>query len=552
MAFAVLLDQVGSLGRFQILQLAFLCIANILLFPHILLENFTAAVPGHRCWVHILDNDTVSHNDTGTLGQDALLRISIPLDSNLKPEKCRRFVHPQWQLLHLNRTFSNTSEPDTEPCVDGWVYEQSSFFSTVVTEWDLVCEWESQKSVVQSLFMAGSLLGSVIFGYLSDRFGRKMICSWCLLQLAISDTCAAFAPTFSVYCSLRFLAGSCVMTIMGHSFLLVIEWTNPQSRSMVTTLLLCASSVGQMLLGGLAFVIQDWRTLQLTVSIPIFVIFLSSRWLVESARWLITYNQLDKGLKELRRAARINGKKNAGEILTIEFLRSAMQEELDAARSQASIFCLFHAPRLRMIVLYLGFVRLAVTLPLYGLIFNLQYLGRNIYLFQVLFGAITATARFVALLVMNYMGRRISQVLFLLPVGLFILVNTFLDQEMQTLRTILATLGAGVLCIATTSGSVHFSELIPTVLRGTGGGINILFSRIGAALAPLLMIFVGFSPYLPWITYGVFPILAGLVVLLLPETKNLPLPNTIQDVENDRKETRKVKQEDNCMKVTQF
>ena len=52
------------------------------------------------------------------------------------------------------------------------------------------------------------------------RFGRKLILRCCLLQLAISGTCAAFAPTFLIYCSLRFWSGCSAVVIVANNIML--------------------------------------------------------------------------------------------------------------------------------------------------------------------------------------------------------------------------------------------------------------------------------------------------------------------------------------------
>uniref|UniRef100_A0A287AXB5 Major facilitator superfamily (MFS) profile domain-containing protein n=1 Tax=Sus scrofa TaxID=9823 RepID=A0A287AXB5_PIG len=533
MAFEELLNEVGGLGKFQILQMVLALPCLMLTICQILLENFTAAIPAHRCWVHILDNDTVSDNDTGTLSPDVLLRISIPLDSNLKPEKCHRFLHPQWQLLHLSGTFPNVTDLDTEPCVDGWVYDRSSFSSTIVTEWDLVCDYQSQKPLVQFAFMAGMLLGGFIYGCLSDRFGRKVILRWCLLQLAISGTCAAFAPNFLLYCSLRFWSGCSTVVAMSNNWMLVIEWIRSQSKAWVITLMNCAFSMGQIMLGALALVFRDWRTLQLVVSLPFFVFLFLSRWLVESARWLIITNKPEEGLKELQKVARRNGLKNIEATLNMEGLRATMQEELEAARTKTTLLDLFRTPNLRKRICLLFFVRFANAIPFYGIFINLQYFGSNIFLFQVIFGILTASVRFAALLFLSHMDRRPTVMLFMCLLGLSILANMFVPQGERR-----QTLGERKRPFPILQGSqwshfVHYTELIPTLVRATASGLENLAARGGATLAPLLMTVAVYLPTLPWIIYAVSPILGGLVIFFLPETRNLPLPDTIQDVENE-------------------
>lgn len=56
-------------------------------------------------------------------------------------------------------------------------------------------------------------------------------------------------------------------------------------------------------------------------------------------------------------------------------------------------------------------------------------------------------------------------------------------------------------------------------------------SRIGSMAAPAVLILDEIMPALPSIIYGGSAVIAGLIAFLLPETLNIPLPETIEDVE---------------------
>ena len=52
------------------------------------------------------------------------------------------------------------------------LYDHSLVTSSVVQEFDLVCQRSYLKSVVNCLYMLGALVGSYLFGWISDKSGR--------------------------------------------------------------------------------------------------------------------------------------------------------------------------------------------------------------------------------------------------------------------------------------------------------------------------------------------------------------------------------------------
>ncbi|XP_049745882.1 solute carrier family 22 member 12-like isoform X3 [Elephas maximus indicus] len=423
MAFAELLDQVGSQGRFQVLQTVALVAPIMWVTMHNMLDNFSGAVPSHRCWVPLLDNSTAQASVPGTLSPEALLTISIPPGPNQEPHRCRRFRHPQWQLLDPNAMSTNWSKAATEPCMDGWVYDRSTFTSTIVTQWDLVCDSQGLKPMAQSIYMAGILVGAAMCGYTSDR------------------------------------------------------------------------------------------------------------WLAESARWLLITGRLARGLRELQRVADINRKRAAGEALTTEVLLSAMQEELGVGQAPASVGDLLRTPRLRHRTYPSVLCWFAIGFTFYGLALDLQALGSNIFLLQVLIGVVDIPAKTGTLLLLDRLGRRPTQSASLVLAGLCILANTVVPREMEALRSALAVLGLGGVGAAFTCVTIYSGELFPTVLRMTAVGLGQMAARGGAILGPLTRMLAVYSPLIPLLVYGAVPVLTGLASLLLPETRSLPLPDTIQDLQ---------------------
>ncbi|KAM7074615.1 LOW QUALITY PROTEIN: solute carrier family 22 member 6-like [Ciconia maguari] len=586
MTFVELLARLGGMGRFQVTYVTALAIPLLMLASHNLLQNFTAGVPEHHCRPRPTANDSAG---------DVPLLVSIPSDGHHRPQSCRRYVEPQWHLLEVNGTVNGTANgAATEPCRDGWIYHDGVFAHTIVTEWDLVCESKKLRQVAQSIYMAGILLGSGLFGVLSDKFGRRALLTWCYLQLGVTGAGTAAAPTFVVYCLCRFLAGLAMAGVSLNSVSLCMEWIPTEARAVVGTINGYCYTLGQFVLAAVAFGLPHWRWLQLVVSLPFFLFFLYSWLFVESARWQVISGRPDLALKGLRKVARINGRKEEGDKLSEEVLRALVHRE--PPPPGGTLATLVRTPGMRMVSCGVSFVwqvglfwgqtppfgakpsywgqtptfwgpnptfwgkntfwgtnptfgphlvmpgefcvetlgfggRFSTAFAYYGLAMDLQGFGVDIYLSQLVFGAVDIPAKLASVLVISCVGRRVAQGGSLALAGICILANIVVPMDLQMLRMAFAVIGKGSLAASFNCAYIFSGELFPTVIRQTGMGLGGTMARVGSMVAPLVRMAADVTPVLPLIIYGAAPIISAIATCFLPETRNMPLPETVKDVE---------------------
>ncbi|XP_030638310.1 solute carrier family 22 member 6 [Chanos chanos] len=529
MAFADLLEQVGSMGRFQVLHVSLLCIPILMMASHNLLQNFVAAVPPHHC-------NSPTNLSLPTLDERDRLLVTVPLDGQGRPNKCQRYAQPQWYLLNSNVTDEEEDETmldiELQGCEDGWHYNTTEMASTIITEWDLVCDLRSLKQMSQTVYMGGVLVGAIVFGGLSDRFGRRFLLLISNLMMAVGGTCTAFSNTFSLFCLFRFVCGMALSGLVLNSFSLIVEWIPTRVRTVVGTGTGYCYTTGQLILAAIAYFIRDWRWLTLAVSLPFYVSFLYSWWFLESARWLVLNKKSEQAVKNLRTVARINGRQAEGDKIDVEMLQESMKKEMACSQGTYSVVDLLRTRTMRTITVCLSAVWFSTSFAYYGLSMDLQKFGVNIYLIQVIFGAVDIPAKIVVTISMSLIGRRPSQCAALILAGVTILINLLVPYGLQTLRTSLAVIGKGCLAASFNCCYLYSGELYPTVVRQNGMGWVSMMARLGAMVAPLVLLLGEEVSWLPGLIYGGAPILSGFFAYFLPETLAAPLPDTIQDVED--------------------
>lgn len=526
MGFEDLLDKVGGFGPFQLRNLVLMALPRMLLPMHFLLPVFMAAVPAHHCALPGAPAN-LSH-------RDLWLEAHLPRETDGSFSSCLRFAYPQTvPNVTLGTEVSNSGEPEGEPltvpCSQGWEYDRSEFSSTIATEWDLVCQQRGLNKITSTCFFIGVLVGAVVYGYLSDRFGRRRLLLVAYVSSLVLGLMSAASVNYIMFIVTRTLTGSALAGFTIIVLPLELEWLDVEHRTVAGVISTVFWTGGVLLLALVGYLIRSWRWLLLAATLPCVPGIISIWWVPESARWLLTQGRVEEAKKYLLSCAKLNGRPVGEGSLSQEALNDVVT--MEKALQRPSYLDLFRTSQLRHISLCCMMVWFGVNFSYYGLTLDVSGLGLNVYQTQLLFGAVELPSKIMVYFLVRHLGRRLTEAGMLLGAALTFGTSLLVSSETKSWITALVVVGKAFSEAAFTTAYLFTSELYPTVLRQTGLGLTALMGRLGASLAPLAALLDGVWLLLPKVAYGGIALVAACTALLLPETKKAQLPETIQDVE---------------------
>ncbi|XP_023930356.1 organic cation transporter protein, partial [Lingula anatina] len=424
MEFDDVIRRVGEFGRIQLRTTIFSGLVTMSTAMQMMVTVFMQVLPAHRCAIPDLANDTFEIQGTW---HQYLLNQTIPVDENGKYEGCL------WRSENYPRNSS------VLPCED-WVYDTSVFPKTFPTEFGLFCDSSLLINMANVVYLSGVALGAIVGGLAADYIGRKPVSFIACLVHGVGGLGAAFSPNYGAYVAFRFFVGSCHGILINSVVVLCIEFVSPRRRMVSVCTLAMSWGVGLVLTTPVAYLIRDWRYLQLAVALPSFL-YLGLWWIIpESPRWLLSRGRYKEAESIVRWAARVN-KRAIPEVVQL------LDERSLKTTPTLSPLKIVHAPRLmaRTAVAVCGWI--TVSMSWYGLTLNQGSLDGDIFINALVLSVIDLIA-YSLLIFINKIGRRKAYCAGMMISALSMLgtipVHFFADRESPSTSgvfTILYTIG---------------------------------------------------------------------------------------------------------------
>jgi SP family arabinose:H+ symporter-like MFS transporter len=352
----------------------------------------------------------------------------------------------------------------------------------------------SQRGWAMSCALVGCLVGALISGSLSDRFGRKRLLITAALVFAISSIGTATSQTFETFVVWRIMGGFAIGMASGLSPMYIAEIAPARLRGRLVSLNQLTIVIGILLAQLANWLIAKpvpadatplqilhswngqigWRWMFGVTAIPSVLFFIAMFAVPETPRWLAKNGARDKALRVL---SRLGGETYAAQSLAdIEATLGQHSNRLDLRA---------FLNRRTLNVLFLGIV-LAVLQQWCGInvIFNYAeevFSAAGYNLSQILFnivvtGAVNLLFTFVAIGLVDRYGRRVlllsgSAGLAVIYMCLGALFNAH-SHGVHMLILVVGAIGCYAMSLAPVTWVV-ISEIFPNRVRGSAMSVAV-------------------------------------------------------------------------------
>lgn len=442
---------------------------------------------------------------------------------------------PSWQCSNPQNNsectgFGIFTSDDRSRCNmsrSAWRYTESERFS-IATQFDIKCDEEWKLELVSAMLFIGWAFGSVLYGWMGDRFGRKVLIYPSNLGILVGCLVSGFMKNIYLIMLCRFIMGVLYPGAMAQPHILMTEFVGTKHRAVAGLIPFFAIHLGYCLICLKAYLLKDWVLMSVIGSAPYLWIlgfyFITPR----SVRWLQAKGKNEEAMEILRKVAKWN-KKTIPDNITLTITK----------KEQQSSGKLFSNCKMTLSTLIQGAIWFSSAICYFGLQLAADDLEGSVYTDFIYLSIVAIPGVMIGMFISSKFGRKPAILLPLFIAGCSSLAVAFIPQRGQwkTVRTVLGIIGK---CFATSAleGLYVWSvELFPTNVRSKGTGFTQACARVGCSIAPFAA--KGLKPIsrsLPFIALAIPALVSSVCGLYLPETKNRKMVNTIEQAdENDNK-----------------
>src|SRR6201986_2896789 len=171
-----------------------------------------------------------------------------------------------------------------------------------------------QPSVMLLSAGVGAIIGSLVWGALADRYGRKLLLGAGVTLCALGSGSGSLTPdgawiSFSI---LRFVVGFGVGAAASVALPLIVEYTPTRNRTIITSATVIPVSLGVLvasLTSSLLLQTIGWRGLAALGFIPLLPAVLIAWITPESVRWLVSRGRYAEARRIVARALKVSPEK---------------------------------------------------------------------------------------------------------------------------------------------------------------------------------------------------------------------------------------------------